>query len=109
MDRKREKTMRIHVLLSGRLKLDGYGDGCVLDDDGTYRLDILDGASVFDVIQDMHVPPEKVTMTMLNGRKCQPAATLKSADRVVLIPEDVAAMWRFLGIQNLGIESVLDF
>ena len=101
--------MTIHVLLSGRLKIDGYGAKNVLDEDGTYRLDLNDGCTVMDVMQNMAVPTEKVSMTMLNGRKCQLTSNLKSADRLILIPEDVAAMWRFLGTQNLGMESVLDF
>jgi hypothetical protein len=48
-------------------------------------------------------------MTMLNGRKCQQASPVRSGDRVILIPSDVAMLWRFLGLQNLGAESVFDF
>jgi hypothetical protein len=55
--KERDKIMMtVNVLLSGRLKLDGYGQ-----------------------------------------------------DRVILMPPDVAALWRFLGVQNMGMESVCDF
>ena len=57
----------------------------------------------------MNVPAEKVAMTMLNGRKCRSESKVKAGDRVVLIPPDVAMLWRFLGTQNLGAESVFDF
>jgi hypothetical protein len=66
-------------------------------------------STVRDVIQGMGVPTDRVTMMMLNGRKCPVTAALRSGDRVILIPSDVAALWRFLGNQNLGAESVFDF
>jgi hypothetical protein len=101
--------MTVNVLLSGRLKLDGYGQGHSQCSDGTFALSLGKGGTVRDVIRGMGVPLERVTMTMLNGRKCQQGRSLKSGDRVILIPRDVAALWRFLGTQNLGIESILDF
>ncbi len=96
--------MTIDVLLSGRLKLDGYGQGHSLNDDSTYRLALREGSTVRDVIGRMGVPPELVTMTMLNGRGCQAEANLKSGDRVILSPRDVALLWRALTRQNLGME-----
>ena len=101
--------MTVNVLLSGRLKLDGYGQGHPQGSDGTFELSLGEGSTVQDVVCSMGVPPNRVTMTMLNGRKCQRGFRLKSGDRVILIPRDVAALWRFLGNQNLGIESILDF
>jgi hypothetical protein len=101
--------MTVNVLLSGRLKLDGYGQGQAMSDDGTFRLDLGRNSTVQDVIQGMGVPIDRVTMTMLNGRKCRQGADVKSGDRVILIPSDVAMLWRFLGKQNLGAESVFDF
>ena len=101
--------MTVDVLLSGRLKLDGYGQGHRLNDDGTFELSLGRGGTVRDVIQGMGVPTDRVTMTMLNGRKCPVESGLRSGDRVILIPSDVAALWRFLGNQNLGAESVFDF
>ena len=92
----------INVLLSGRLKLDGYGQGHPVSDDGTFRLDLGEGSTVREVIQSMGVPSQGVTMTMLNGRQCQVGTGLKSGDRVILIPSDVAALWRALGLQNLS-------
>jgi hypothetical protein len=101
--------MTVNVLLSGRLKLDGYGQGHPLSGDGTFELSLGRGSTVQDVIQGMGVPTDRVTMTMLNGRKCRAGSGLKSGDRVILIPSDVAALWGFLGNQNLGAESVFDF
>ncbi len=96
--------MTIDVLLSGRLKLDGYGQGHSMNDDSTYRLALREGSTVQDVIGCMGVPPELVTMTMLNGRGCQAEANLKPGDRVILIPRDVAMLWRTLTRQNLDME-----
>jgi hypothetical protein len=101
--------MTVNVLLSGRLRLDGYGQGHPKHDDGTFRLSLGQGSTVRDVIRSMGVPADRVTMTMLNGRKCQPGSGVRSGDRVILIPSDVAMLWRFLGNQNLGAESVFDF
>jgi hypothetical protein len=101
--------MTVNVLLSGRLKLDGFGQGHPLGDDGTFRLDLQEGSTVQDVMNQMGVPSNMVAMTMLNARKCEPGSDLKLGDRVILIPPDVAALWRFLGVQNLGAESVYDF
>jgi hypothetical protein len=101
--------MSINVLLSGGLKLDGYGRGKPENGDGTFRLVLSEGSTVQEVIQDMGVPSSKVTMTMLNGRKCEVGARVKADDRVILIPQDVAALWRAFGRMNMGMESVFDF
>ena len=45
----------------------------------------------------------KRAMVMLNGRQCNASATLKQGDRVVLVPDDVASLWRALGRSNLGL------
>lgn len=101
--------MGVNVLLSGRLKLDGFGRGKLENGDGTFRLALPEGSTVQQVIQGMGVPFDKVTMTMINGRKCEMGAKVKPDDRVILIPSDVAALWRALGVQNMGMESVFDF
>jgi hypothetical protein len=101
--------MTVNVLLSGRLRLDGYGRDHSLGHDGTFELSLDQGSTVRDVIHGMGVPTDRVTMTMLNGRKCQVGSGLNPGDRVILIPSDVAALWRFFGTQNLGAESVFDF
>jgi hypothetical protein len=101
--------MSITVLLSGRLRLDGYGRGKKENRDGTFPLSLRDGSTVSEVIRGMGVPAGKVAMTMINGRKCDLAATVKKNDRVILIPQDVAVLWRALGRLNLGAESVCDF
>jgi len=101
--------MNVNVLLSGRLKIDGYGQGKPENGDGTYRLALPDGSTVQEVIGGMSVPREKVALTMVNARKCEVTAPLKAEDRVILIPSDVALLWRHLGMMNLGAESVFDF
>ena len=101
--------MGINVLLSGRLKLDGYGQGKPENGDGTFRLALPEGSTVRQVIRGMGVPSSKVTMTMINGRKCEVGTRVKPGDRVILIPSDVAALWRALGTMNMGMESVFDF
>ena len=101
--------MNVNVLLSGRLRLDGYGKGKPENGDGTYRLTLPEGSTIKEVIRAMNVPPTKVSMMMLNARKCKITSLLKSEDRVILIPSDVALLWRHLGRMNLGAESVFDF
>ena len=87
--------MTVNVLLSGRLRLDGYGRGRPRSGDGTFELSLGEGGTVRVVICRMGVPPDRVTMTMLNGRKCQQESGVQSGDRVILIPSDVAMLWRF--------------
>jgi hypothetical protein len=101
--------MTVNVLLSGKLRLDGYGQRDLLRGDGTFSLSLKRGSTVQDVIEGVGVPTERVTMTMLNGCICDLVSRVRSGDRVVLIPSDVAKLWRFLGTQNLGAESVFDF
>jgi hypothetical protein len=101
--------MTVNVLLSGRLKLDGYGKGKPQNGDGTFRLALPEGSTVREVIHGMNVPPIKVAMTMINARKCEVGARVKPGDRIILIPADVAALWRALGVMNMGMESVCDF
>ena len=101
--------MGISVMLSGRLRLDGYGRGKPENGDGTFPLNVRDGSTVGQVIREMGVPSSKVVMTMINGRQCGASARVRSDDRVILIPQDVAVLWRALGRLNLGAESVCDF
>ncbi len=101
--------MRVDVLLSGRLKLDGYGQGLPRNEDGTFRLEVEEGSTLPTVIDRMGIQPERVAMTMINGRKCLNGAALKPGDRVVLIPPDVAALWRYVGVMNMGMKSPLGF
>ncbi|HEX2986692.1 MAG TPA: hypothetical protein VHS06_00735 [Chloroflexota bacterium] len=101
--------MTVDVLLSGRLKIDGYGEGHPTNPDGSFRLSMEEGCTVQKVVHDMGVPPERVAMTMVNGRRTGNGRNLMSGDRVILIPADVACLWRALGRQNMGMESVFDF
>jgi len=101
--------MNINVLLSGKLRLDGYGKGMPDNGDGTVRLDLRQGGTIQEVIEGLKIPIDKVAMTMLNARKCDASTPLKPEDRVILIPYDVALLWRHLSFMNLGAESVFDF
>jgi hypothetical protein len=99
----------VSVLLSGRLKLDGYGRGKLENGDGTFLLTLPEKSMVQQAIQGMGIPSRKVTMTMLNGRNCERGARLKTGDRVILVPTDVAALWRYLGAMNMNKETVFDY
>jgi molybdopterin converting factor small subunit len=98
----------INVLVSGRLKLDGYGRGKPEGGDGTFLLALPEKSKVQQAIRGMGVPSNKVAMTMLNGRNCERETKLKTGDRVILIPTDVAALWQYLGAMNMNRETVLD-
>lgn len=92
----------IHVLLSGRLKVDGFGRGRPIANDGTFPLTLEDGSAVREAIHGIAVPISRVAMTMVNGRQCALDTPLESGDRLILIPPDVAALWRALHRQGLG-------
>ena len=98
----------VNVLLSGRLKLDGYGRGRRIAKDGTYPVALGDGSTVREAIKALRVPTRRVELTMINGRQCRTDSRLRSGDRVILIPGDVAALWRALGRQNLEMGIGLD-
>jgi hypothetical protein len=100
--------MVVHVLLPGRLKVDGYGRGQFLDYDGTFLLTLDARSTINDVIRIMEIPQDKVEMTMLNGYMCEPSASLNPEDRVVLIPSDVAALWRLYSKHRNGCENSFD-
>ncbi|MGC8875053.1 MAG: MoaD/ThiS family protein [Chloroflexia bacterium] len=101
--------MVVHILLSGRLKLDGYGRGMPDNGDGTFRLVLPAGGTVLDIVRSISIPPEQVALTMRNGRRCDLGTEVRSGDRIVLVPPDVAALWRALGRMDVAVESVLDF
>lgn len=105
----RNPEMTISVLLSGRLKLDGYGRGLPRNGDGSMRLSMVEGGTVRDVVERLGMSADQVAMIMVNARQNPPTTMLRTGDRVILIPSDVAALWRFLGLQNLGADSVYDF
>ena len=101
--------MNVNVLLSGRLRLDGYGRGKLENRDGTFRLTLPEGSTVQDVVRGMNIPFSNVTMMMLNARQCTAATPVRPDDRVVLAPPDVALLWRHLGMMNMGMGSTCDF
>ena len=92
----------ISVILSGRLRLEGYGRGHPTAPDGTLPLALEDGSTIRGAIDAARVPTSRVVMTMLNGHGCGMDVPLSSGDRIVLVPEDVATLWRALGRQGLG-------
>jgi len=95
----------VNVLLSGRLKLKGYGGDLPMNPDGTFVVTMEEGAGLADVIRGAGVPPEEVALTMVNGRSCRNGVVLRSGDRVVLAPPDVACLWRHVGMMNLGLDG----
>ena len=92
----------VSVLLSGRLKLDGFGRGRLAAGDGTFPLKLEEGSTVREAIDGMRIPASRVALTMLNSCRCAVDAQLSTGDRVILVPEDVAALWNAFGRQNLG-------
>ena len=93
----------VNVLLSGRLKLDGFGRGRPVERDGTFPLALSEGSTVRETIDGLRIPAAQVALTILNGQGCAVDARLSGGDRVILVPEDVAALWRAFGRQNLGL------
>jgi sulfur carrier protein ThiS len=78
--------MNVNVLLSGRLKIDGYGEGRFQNCDGSYRLAVPDGSTVKEIIRSLRIPRESVALTMVNARQSDTLAHVKAEDRIVLIP-----------------------
>ena len=101
--------MTVNVSLSGRLVLDGYGQSHPTNGDGTYQLTLEKVSNVQDVIRSMGVPFDQVAMIKINGRECEVEADVKAGDRIALVAPDVAPFWRFVGLQNLGMNGVVDF
>ena len=101
--------MTVNVSLSGRLVLDGYGQGYPTNSDGTYQLGLGEGSTAGDIIHSMGVPFDQVAMIKINGHECQVEADVKAGDRIALIAPDVAPFWRYVGLQNLGMNGIVDF
>ena len=83
----------IRVRLFGRLNLEGCGRGRQAAGDGTFPLALRDGSTVRDVMEYARVPAARVGMTLVNARICAADTPLTSGDRVVLVPQDLAALW----------------
>jgi hypothetical protein len=101
--------MTVNVSLSGRLVLDGYGQKHRRNGDGTFQLALGESGTVRDIIRSMGVPIEQVALIKINGRECQVEAGVEAGDRIALIAPDVAPFWRYVGLQNLGMNGVVDF
>ena len=101
--------MTVKVSLSGKLVLDGYGQGHPTNGDGTYQLALGEGDTVQDIIRSMGVPFDQVAMIKINGHECQVEADVKAGDRIALVAPDVAPFWRYVGLQNLGMNGIVDF
>ena len=82
----------IDVLLSGRLKLSGYGQGRAANADGTVQMALAEGETLREVVQNLGVPASQVAMAMVNARQCPAGTILHPGDPVILIPPDVAAL-----------------
>ena len=85
--------LEIRVRLFVRLVLEGYGRGRQAAGDGTFPLTLRDGSKVRDAIEGMRVPAARVGMTLVNARICPLDTPLAPGDRVVLVPQDLAALW----------------
>jgi hypothetical protein len=101
--------MNVNVLLSGQLKLGGYGKDKPQNRDRTYRLALPEGSTVREVIQGMGIPYSEVLMTMLNGRKCDLMAHVRADDRVALIPPDMVFFWGQFDWLNLAADGAFSY
>ena len=93
--------MSVQVLLSGRLYVQGYGQGKRNGAPDWFELDLNGKRTVEEVIEVMDVPPDEVSMTMINGKECGRGTRVKDGDRIILIPPDVAAIWRYLSVMGM--------
>ncbi|HEY75559.1 MAG TPA: hypothetical protein G4O00_05175 [Thermoflexia bacterium] len=100
--------MAVKVLLSGRLYVRGYGQDKKNGLPGWFELDLQGGETVQEVIEAMGVPSDEVSITMVNGKECKREASVRDGDRVILIPPDVAALWRYLSAMSMHFGSVFD-
>jgi len=53
---------------------------------GKKKLAFCDGATVQDVIQQLRIAPEEVSILLVNGQNAQPGRTLRPGDVVSLFP-----------------------
>jgi len=100
--------MTVNVLLSGRLYIKGYGQDKKNGSPGWFELELQGGETVQEIIETMGVPSEEVSMTMVNGKECGRGASVRDGDRVILIPPDVAALWRYLSAMSMHFGTVFD-
>lgn len=100
--------MTVNVLLSGRLYTKGYGQGKKNGLPGWFELELQGGETVQEIIETMGVPSEEVSMTMVNGKECGRGVSVRDGDRVILIPPDVAALWRYLSAMSMHFGAVFD-
>jgi hypothetical protein len=96
------KMGTINVLLAGGLKVNGVGQGRSTAKDGTFRLALEEGSTVCKAVEGMGLPAARVALAVLNGQPCTVDSPLNSGDRLLLASEEVAAMWRFVCRQDLG-------
>ncbi len=87
--------MKVSILLTGRLRTDGFCEEYERDHEGRIPLEISQGARVEDVIRSLGIPPCLVTGTTLNGKRCGPGSSLQAGDRVMLMPPEIAPLWRY--------------
>ena len=83
----------IYVRLFGRLKLDGFGGGQPVAGDGSFPLMLKEGSTVREAMDNLRVPAAQVGAALVNGRDCPANTPVATGDRVVLIPQEFAALW----------------
>ena len=78
--------MQITVKLHASLRPYGKSDS----NDGLFRLETTEKATVREVIAELGIPREKVRMILLNGRGAHSDSILSNGDRVGLFPPEMA-------------------
>ncbi len=84
-------TVQVHLF--GRLKLEVLVHGQRAAGDGTLPLTLPEGSTVREAIDKARVPAARIAMALVNGRDCAANTPLAAGDRVVLVPQEFAALW----------------
>ena len=99
--------MQVSVLLTGKLRTDGICAECERDHEGRIPLEIRQGACVEDIIHILRIPPCLVAGVTLNGSRCSLSSPLNPGDRVMLMPPEIAPLWRYTQPVETWTDTVL--
>jgi sulfur carrier protein ThiS len=83
----------IQVRLFGKLRLDRFGGGRPVAGDGSFPVMLKEGSTVREAMDNMRIPAAQVGVALVNGRDCPADTPVTTGDRVVLVPQEFAALW----------------
>ena len=78
--------MQVTVKLHASLRPYGRSDS----NDGLFSLEMVEKATLREVIRELGIPPEKVRMILLNGRGVDSDSILSNGDRIAFFPPEMA-------------------